>query len=208
MSSVQTTASTPRSARINKIVTTILLIVGAVVLAAGISFFVYDRVSSSGSSASPTATPQASSQNQPVPKHSTPVKPKSVHVSYAHLSPQIHAVVRKFVMTAVARKNAGASWSITAPSLRQGFSRKAWATGTTPVVYFPFDHFISGTFKVTGYTPREITLIMGLFPTARSHSKPLTFMMGLHKFGSGPHARWLVDYWNAHWTPQVPYAAP
>jgi hypothetical protein len=203
MNSVQTTASTPRQ---NRVLSTILIVVSAAVLAAGISYFTYDKVSGSSSSAKSVA-PVAKQPTPALKQGSTPTKPKPVHVSYSHLNPQIHAAVRTFVMSAAGRKNPGASWSITAPSLRQGFSKKAWATGTIPVEFYPVDHIIPGTFKVIGYTPREVTLLMGLAPTPRARIHPLTYEIGLHKFGSGAHARWLVDYWNARWSPGIPYAA-
>jgi len=207
MSSVQTTASTPRSARINKIVTTILLIVGAVVLAAGISYFVYDRVSGSGSSASSAATPQTHAQNPlkqtAPPTHQQQALPK---ISYSKLSPEVRAVVRKFMMTAVPRRNTSSSWAITAPALRQGYTRKTWGKGDIPVTMYPVDHFQASSFQVVSRTPNEIHVYVGVAAAPKLKMRPVVFDVGLHKFGSGSSARWMVDYFLAHYTPGMPDA--
>ena len=49
----------------------------------------------------------------------------------------VHQVLRKFVLTAVDRQDVGSSWQISAPSLREGFTRKQWSHGNLPVVPYP-----------------------------------------------------------------------
>src|ERR1700754_4267609 len=52
------------------------------------------------------------------------------------LSKEVMTVASKFVKTAVMRQNLAASWSVTAPTMRQGFTLKQWKTGAIPVVPF------------------------------------------------------------------------
>jgi hypothetical protein len=201
MSSVQTTASTPRSARINKIVTTILLVFGAAVLAAGISYFAYDRVSGSGSSASSSATPQASSHHNPSSKQFLPPKQQPLpKIKYSRLSPDVRAVVKQFMLTAVPRKNLQASWDITAPALRQGYTRKSWAKGNIPITMFPVYNYKGSSFQVVSKTPNEIHVYVGVAAPPKLKMRPVVFDVGLHKFGSGSGAHWMVDYFLAHYT--------
>jgi len=48
----------------------------------------------------------------------------------------IEPVVRRFVATAVERRDPGASFALVTPELRQGMTRAEWATGNIPVVPF------------------------------------------------------------------------
>jgi len=47
---------------------------------------------------------------------------------------------------------------------------------------------------------------MGLSAKPKDNMHPTTFWIGLHKFGSGAKARWLVDYFMPRWTPIMPEA--
>lgn len=53
------------------------------------------------------------------------------------VDPDARRVAGEFIKTAVARKNLAASYDLVSPELRQGMTRKQWATGEIPVVYYP-----------------------------------------------------------------------
>ena len=50
---------------------------------------------------------------------------------------EVGRVLRRFILTAVNRQDVGSSWDVSAPSLREGFSRKQWESGDLPVVPYP-----------------------------------------------------------------------
>src|SRR5436190_12772696 len=100
MSSVQTTASTPRQ---NRILNVGLLVLGVVVLAAGIGVLAWKLTSGSSSTASRSAGNAAQTM---LPAHQPKTLPK---VPYSKLDPQIHTAVQTFLTTAVPRKDIAAS---------------------------------------------------------------------------------------------------
>src|SRR5262245_66586280 len=65
--------------------------------------------------------------NRPVPSN----QPAEVPVKRVTVKPakQALATIIKFVDTAVARKHLAASWPLTAPELRQGFTLRQWKPG-------------------------------------------------------------------------------
>lgn len=195
MSSVQSTASRPRQNRLS----TILLAVGAAVLAAGIIVLVIRLTS--GSSSSPQVNPAPSQSSGPVTPRKPPAAP---HIKYTQLPASLRATVKKFVMTAVVRKNVDASWKITTPGFHAGMSRKTWAKGTIPVQYFPVYRFAHSHFSVKGKTPNEVTVRIGMMATPKSGLHATAFDIGLHKFGTGKHVHWKVNYWMPFYTPAMP----
>ncbi len=105
---------------------------------------------------------------------------------------EIAPVLRQFILTAVDRQNVGSSWDISAPSLREGFSRKQWNRGDLPVVPYPaLDKGLG-----TGYVEYSYTDAVGmevyLFPKPGSGYSELTADVELVK---GKDGKWLVDYW-------------
>src|SRR5689334_6856933 len=62
--------------------------------------------------------------------------PKHVNMTKADIAAAKQAAA-KFVSTAVLRHHVDQSWSLTAPELRAGFTRKSWSSGDIPVVPFP-----------------------------------------------------------------------
>ena len=63
-------------------------------------------------------------------------QPKSVRFTKANQR-EVSTVLREFILTAVNRQNVGSSWEISAPSLREGFTKKQWSSGNLPVVPYP-----------------------------------------------------------------------
>jgi hypothetical protein len=201
MSAVQSTASSSRPSRV---LSTILLAVGAAVLAAGIVVLVI-RLSDRGSSTPPQQAARPSQANPSKPT-ALPTRPGATHVKYAQLPAQLRATVQKFVMTAVVRKNVGASYRITTPGLRQGMGAKAWSKGDIPVQYFPVYKYGKASFTVRNKTPNEVLVRMGLMATPKSGLKATTFDIGLHKFETGKNVHWKVDYWMPFMATSMPMA--
>src|SRR5438132_13878099 len=113
MSSVQSTASRPRQ---NRTLSTILLAVGAAVLAAGVIVLVIKLTNGSS-----TTTPQQAAPPSHAAKPTAQPKPPALpHITYSKLPAQLHATVKKFVLTAVVRRNTAASYKLTIPGLTQG----------------------------------------------------------------------------------------
>jgi len=99
-----------------------------------------------------------------------------------------------FIKTAVRRIDVDASWAMTAPTLRQGFSRHQWATGNIPVVPYPAagirDWQIDWSYR------NDVALDLVLIPKAGSHLAPKLFLIELKRSGGPAHHRWLVASWQ------------
>jgi hypothetical protein len=105
---------------------------------------------------------------------------------------EIAPVLRKFILTAVDRQNVGSSWDVSAPSLREGFSRKQWNDGDLPVVPYPaLDRGLGQGYVEYSYTD-SVGMEVYLFPKPGSGYSQLTADVELVK---GKDGKWLVDYW-------------
>lgn len=169
-----------------------LLVLGAVVLAAGVIAILATKVGSSGSTenANPTGPPipdaAKAQRNIPFPKDAW-------------------EVAQKFAMTALPRKNPEQSYALSDPALRGGFTLKQWKTGNIPVPYFPTAKVYKYNWKNTNYAhPRDAALNLILIPTKESGMRSGTFQIGLAKVGQGAKAHWVVDYFNIVAGPPVP----
>jgi hypothetical protein len=125
-------------------------------------------------------------------------KPKTVPLSKGAVS-----VARRFVTTAVARKDLPGAWKIVSPNVKGGLTYKEWLSGNIPVVPFPVDARTVARFKIDWSYPRETGLEVVL--VAKSPKvKPQDFFILLKKVGAGSTQRWIVDSWVPHSTPLVP----
>ena len=133
----------------------------------------------------------------------TPPTPKPVP---AKLEPAARRVAGKFILTAVARKNVAASWSLVHPTLRAGFSKREWSSGQIPVQPYPVERLDEARFHVVESFENSLLIEVALIPEkgAEKDVKPAVFRLGLRAVGTGPKRHWLVDYWMPHWTPPVP----
>jgi hypothetical protein len=104
-----------------------------------------------------------------------------------------HRILARFVRTAVARCDVGASWDLAGPSLRAGMSRAEWRKGDIPVVPYPAARHGQGSWDVVKYSYRKrVGLEVMLFPKPRSGYAMATAETELVR---GRDARWRVDYW-------------
>jgi hypothetical protein len=99
----------------------------------------------------------------------------------------------RFLRTAVVREHVEDSWELTAPSLKQGFTRKTWATQDIPVAPYPVD---VARWDVDYSWEGVVGLKVALFPKRGEEIPAAVFDMQLRAFGKGDERRWLVDSWT------------
>ena len=143
--------------------------IGVAVLVAGVAAYTATRLSGGGGSAAPTVT-----QAEP----SVP------------LDPQVRAVAKEFVATAVARRNLVAAWNIAAPVLRQDLTLAQWKTGTIPVLPYPVSK-AAAQYTVQSSQPDTAVLRVTFTPPPGSSTPAGDFLITLdHSSG-----KWLVASW-------------
>jgi hypothetical protein len=180
----------PRSPRWRSI----LRAIGPIVLGVGIVVFLVVRFAGQGSNDKPIPPAQ---NNVPVAAQGNP----------AWLTPEVSQVTKKFVLTAVTRKNLAESWPLldeTFPG-KADFTRRTWSNpGPEGLPVIPASYPIT--------SPSEIKLSMG--PSTRNEltvevllvpkkGRAEAFEIGLHNRGTTEDPRWLVDYWNTRYRPGV-----
>ena len=140
-------------------------------LVAGIAAYTATRLTSSGGgSVASTGTSQAG-----------PSVP---------LDPQARAVAKKFVATAVARKNLDEAWNLAAPVMRQNMTLAEWETGTIPVQPYPVGK-TQIQYTVQSSHPDAATLRVVFTPPPGSSTPAGDFLITLDR-SSG---KWLVSGW-------------
>jgi hypothetical protein len=117
---------------------------------------------------------------------------------------EVKLLAKKFINTAVARKDLDAAYDIVGPSIKQGMSRAEWNTGNIAVVPFPMDSLDYAPFKVDYAHPTDILMEIALLAKPKSGVKSQIFFIDVKKFGKGETARWLVDNWVPRGSAPVP----
>ena len=130
-------------------------------------------------------------EETPVGKPNVYREPKAVRPSASDQKEALATAVQ-FVETAVRRKHVGESWALTAPSLREGFTRRQWATQDIPVVPYPAR---SARWRLDYSYEDTLGFAVVLLPGRRARIQPAVFNMELEAVGSGKQRRWLVNYW-------------
>jgi hypothetical protein len=117
------------------------------------------------------------------------------------------ALARRFIETAVARKNLDAAYAFTHPDLRGGLTRAEWDRGNIPVLYYQADNTATVLFN-TDYSYRTQALFeVNLHAKPGTDQRPyLLFYIGLKREGGTPNGRWLVNYFEPNWRPPIPMA--
>jgi len=124
-----------------------------------------------------------------------PAKPKTVK-----LDPQIRGIVRRFIDTAVARRNLDVAYAISGPAIRQGMTRAQFGTGRIPVVPYPVTAKTKITMKLDYSFATKARLQAFVVTPDRKVKSPHTFFVDLVKHGN----TWLVNSWVPRWTPPIP----
>ena len=158
-----------------------LLFFGLPLLLAGPLIYLGVRFSTPGSPENANG-PTVANYKAPTPARFTKAKQRAVH-----------RVLAEFIRTAVGREDPARSWDLSAPSLKEGVSRKEWNQGKLPVVPYPALHKGLGQWDYVEYSYKKtVGLEVFLFPKPGSGYAALTADVELVKGRSG---QWLVDYW-------------
>jgi hypothetical protein len=129
-----------------------------------------------------------------------PVKDVSKVPPTVKLTPGATQVARKFIETAVARKNLAQAYTLVTEQIRQGQSLKSWKTGNIAVIPYPVDAVKYAPMKIDFSYPNEAQIEVALLPKAGSNVRGQLFLMDLVK----QDGKWLVNSWVPRASPPVP----
>ena len=162
---------------------------GPAVLAVGVIVFLVARFTGNAT-------------DKPLPP--APNTPVAAKADQKALTPAIEKVADRFIQTAVARKNVGASWEVLDPEFpgKSEFTKATWAKGNIPVVPtgYPFRPQ-DVRYSVESVFPGTVVLDVIIIPTNDARTQRFTLSVKQH--GSGASERWLVDYWMTRYVPGV-----
>jgi hypothetical protein len=116
------------------------------------------------------------------------------------LTPGATQVARRFIKTAVARRNLADAYTIVTEQIKQGQSLKSWKTGNIAVVPYPVDAIDYAPMKVDFSYPTEAQIEVALLPKKGSSVRSQLFIMDLVK----RNGKWLVNGWVPRSSPPVP----
>src|SRR5207253_8605492 len=102
----------------------------------------------------------------------------------------VDTVLKRFVATAVTRKDVSASYDLATPSLHQGMSRNEWAKKSIPVQPFPARSIEIS--RVIGSYKNDVQLEATLLPRPHSNVGLETVQVEVKAVGAGQGRRWLV----------------
>jgi hypothetical protein len=118
------------------------------------------------------------------PKH-VPFTPAKRHA--------VRETLANFISTAVARRRVIESWELAGPALREGLTRKQWASGAIPVTPYPVARHGQGAWDVVQYSyPNKVGLEVLLFPKPGSGYSVATVSTDVVR---GRDGRWRINAW-------------
>jgi hypothetical protein len=107
---------------------------------------------------------------------------------------EVLAVARRFLLSVVDRSNPDASWLISSAKLREGYTRKQWASGNNPIVPFPVGRT---RWKLDASYRDAVFLEVAVWPKdPRSRLNPMVFYLDEVRAKSSHGSRWLIDDWQ------------
>jgi hypothetical protein len=163
-----------------------LLHVGAPLLGLGVLALVIALWGNTGKEEYRNATPVQRGTSAPPPP-----APKTIPLTAKRRDDAL-ATARKFLQTAVAREHVAESWPIVHPKLRQGLTRKEWASGSIPIVPYPVE---VARWRL-GYSNEEaVGFEVLLLPSAGKGIQPQVFDIELIELGAGKGRHWTVSSW-------------
>jgi hypothetical protein len=139
--------------------------------------------------------------------------PAQTHVKLVKAPPSKEAlqVARKFLETAVLRKNLSAAYDIVGPALKGDMTRAQFVKGDIPVQPYPARNTKTAAFTVDWSYRTQIMLEVDLVAKKGSGSniRPhFPYFLGLERKGDKPNGTWLVNTWISAWHPPVPNFLP
>lgn len=119
--------------------------------------------------------------------------------------PKAFKVARTFIETAVLRKNLDAAYPIVNQEIKGGLTKKQWETGNIPVIGYPAGNSKTAAFEVLWSYKTQLMTIVDLVAKKGARVRPhLPFYLGLVRAGNKPNGKWLVNYFEADWSPPIP----
>jgi hypothetical protein len=139
--------------------------------------------------------------------------PAYTHAKLVKAPPSREAlqVARKFLETAVLRKNLSAAYDIVGPALKGNMTRAQFEKGDIPVQPYPARNTKTAAFTVDWSYRTQIMLEVDLVAKKGSGSniRPhFPYFLGLERKGDKPNGRWQVNTWISAWHPPVPNFLP
>jgi hypothetical protein len=116
------------------------------------------------------------------------------------LAPGAQQVARRFIETAVARKNLPEAYGLVTGAIKQGQSLKSWKTGNIAVIPYPVDEIKYAPMKIDFSYPNEAQIQVALLPKVGAKIKSQLFIMDLVR----RNGTWLVNSWVPKSSPLVP----
>lgn len=101
-------------------------------------------------------------------------------------------VAAQFINTAVTRHHVDASWTLSSPGLRAGYTRQTWSRGEIPVV--PYPSVREARWQLDYSIHNAMGLKVALFPQRGTRMQPAVFYIDLKRVGKDRH--WVVDGWQ------------
>jgi hypothetical protein len=123
-----------------------------------------------------------------------PDAPKQKSVKF---DPAAREVARRFLLTAVARKNLAEAYAFSGPQIREGMTLKQWNTGNIAVVPYKVNDATVANIKIdeSFKTSAKLEILMST-PKVKSQ----IFFMDLIK----KHGKWFVNAWVPRGSPLIP----
>lgn len=123
----------------------------------------------------------------------------------APADPKAFKVARTFLETAVLRKNLDAAYPLVNDEIKGGMTKKQWDKGTIAVMPYPAENTKTAAFTVLWSYKTQLMTVVDLVAAPGSNVRPhLPFYLGLVRAHNKPGGRWLVNYFQADWTPPIP----
>jgi hypothetical protein len=165
-------------------------IIGALVVAALVAVLVVKFSNTGESTATPLSTVAADDRSA-VPKTQK-------------LDPEARSVARRFVQTAVARKNLRAAYALVGPMIKQGQTLKEWMTGNIAVVPYPVDAVEYAPMKIDYSYAREAQIQVALLPTDKAQKQGVRPQLFIATLIKDKQDHWLVNAWVPRASAPVP----
>ncbi len=122
------------------------------------------------------------------------------------VDPEAIKIARKFLLTAVVRKDLNWAYDHVHPNLKGRMTRKEWDTGNIPVIPCDARNANTTAFITQFSYQREVEFEIALIPKAHAvycGDRPVRFYIALQREHGSATGRWLVSYFEPHYTPPV-----
>ena len=116
-------------------------------------------------------------------------------------------IARKFLVTAVVRKNLDWAYDNVHVNLKGRMSRAEWDKGTIPVVPFDAQNAQTTAFIPVFHLQKEVEFQIALVPKPHAvyaGDRPVQFFIALRRDRDKANGRWLVSYFEPDYKPPVP----